>query len=144
MGQELRILFVEDSSEDVELALRELRKAGLEPVSRRVDTKEALLRELDLFEPDLVLSDYNMPQFNGLEALAVVRMKREELPFLFVSGGIGEDRAIEALKNGATDYILKDRLARLVPCVKRALKEVAERGERRRMEAEIRGSESRF
>lgn len=144
VSRPLDVLLVEDSAIDAELIERELRLAGLEFVTRRISSLEELDRALDQAWPDLVLSDFTLPGFGGLEALRVVRERRAPVPFLFVSGTIGEDRAIEALKQGATDYILKDRLARLVPAIARAFEDVAERERRSRAEAALKESELRY
>src|SRR5688572_27454443 len=119
----LRILNLEDSVNDAELnnAMISARWPHCELV--RVETRAAFAAALDEGNFDLILSDYTMPGFDGRQALALARIKRPETPFLFVSGTIGEDAAIEALKNGATDYVLKHRLMRLIPAVDRALRE---------------------
>ena len=130
----LRVLIVEDASADAELALRELRRAGYELGSRRVQTEEDLRSALVDFRPHIVLSDFSMPRFDGLKALDVAREILPDVPFVFVSGTIGEDRAVEAMRRGATDYVLKDRMSRLVPVIRRALQEAGERAARRRAE----------
>jgi two-component system, cell cycle sensor histidine kinase and response regulator CckA len=134
----LRILFIEDAPQDVELEERELRRAGLEFESCRVETREALRVALGDFKPDLIISDFSLPQLDGLSALRIVRDQSSDLPFIFVSGTIGEERAIESLKNGATDYVVKDHLASLVVKVNRALREAQERVDRRRAEDNLR------
>src|SRR5258705_4212316 len=135
---ELRFLIVEDQRTDAELCERELKRADLRFVSHRVDTRPAFEQALDRFAPDLIISDFSLSgSFNGIAALDIARRKFPEVPFIFVSGTIGETRAVEALKRGATDYVLKDRLNRLVPVVTRALAEGAERAERRRAEEEF-------
>ena len=136
--RELRILIVEDAPAYAELCQRELRRAGLKFSAQRVDTREAFERALEEFNPDLILSDFSMPAaFDGLTALDLARAKSGKIPFVFVSGTIGEDRAVEAMKRGATDYVLKDRLGRLAPVIRRALQEADERAARQRAEAEI-------
>jgi diguanylate cyclase (GGDEF)-like protein/PAS domain S-box-containing protein len=132
--EKLRILVIEDSPADAELAIRELQQAGLVLEVRRVDTETGLRRALDEFRPQLILSDFSMPAFGGLEALDLAREKLPDIPFVFVSGTIGEDRAVEAMKRGATDYVLKDRMNRLAPVIQRALQEAGERAARRRAE----------
>src|SRR6185295_4426828 len=122
-----RILMVEDVATDAELQLRELRRTGLAFESRLVDTEAAFRRELELFEPDIILSDFSLPHFSGLSALAIARELRPEIPFIFVSGTIGEESAIDALKKGAIDYILKSNLKRFGTAVKRAITEARER-----------------
>jgi len=130
----LRILIVEDAPADAELALRELRRSGLVLDVLRVDTEEGLRRALAEFQPQLILSDFSMPALDGLAALDLAREKLPDVPFVFVSGTIGEDRAVEAMRRGATDYVLKDRMNRLVPVIQRALQEADERAARRRAE----------
>ncbi len=141
MDPELRILILEDSLADADLLQRELRKGGLPFAARRVETRDDFVQQLEEFQPDLILADYSLPSFDGLAALELVRRKSPEIPFVFVSGSIGEERAIEALRLGATDYLLKDRLSRLVPAVQRAMREVEERAERRRLEEQFQQSQ---
>ncbi len=145
MEKELRILIVEDAPADAELCERELQRAGLKFTARRVDTRAAFERALQEFDPDLILSDFSMPgAFDGLAALDLARAKSVDVPFIFVSGTIGEDRAVEAMRRGATDYVLKGRLSRLVPVVTRALQEAQERLARRRAQEALRETEERF
>lgn len=139
----LRVLILEDVPTDAELVERELRRGQIDFVSRRVATRPELQEQLASFDPDIVLADFSLPGFDGLDAMTLTRESRPELPFIFVSGAIGEDQAIETLKKGATDYVLKDRLSRLVPALRRALRETAERSERRRAEAALKRSEER-
>ena len=126
----LRLLQVEDTEDDADLVQRALRRAGYDIFSRRVDSSEALRRELHDSEWDLVIADYTMPGFSGTKALAIVREQHPDLPFIFVSGTIGEDTAVAAMRTGAHDYIMKDNLARLAPAVERELREAAVRRER--------------
>jgi diguanylate cyclase (GGDEF)-like protein/PAS domain S-box-containing protein len=143
--RELRVLMLEDVPAEAELCQRELQRAGLKFKALRVDTRAAFEQGLKEFEPDLILSDFSMPTaFDGLSALGLAREASADIPFIFVSGTIGEDRAVEAMKRGATDYVLKDRLARLPPVVARALKEARERGVRRNAEEEIQEREARI
>ena len=123
MNKELRILILEDSPADAELEEHELKNAGLVFTSTVVDTREAFLKTLDEFSPDLILSDYDLPSFDGLAALRIAKEKCPDVPFILVSGKVGEEFAIEKLKEGAIDYVLKGNLKRLVPSVKRALEE---------------------
>jgi len=134
----LRILLIEDSLEDTELTVRELKRGGLEFDWRRVDTELALTRACSEFEPTMVLSDYAMPGFDGLSALRLVRELRPEVPFIFVSGTIGEETAIQSLRSGANDYILKSNLSRLPTAVKRALRDAAEGAQRLETEEALR------
>jgi len=122
-NRELRILIIEDVPEDAELVEHELKKGGIPFVSRRVDNEDVFRRMLDEFCPDLILSDYHLPSFVGISALMISLGKCPEVPFIFVSGAMGEELAVEMLKKGATDYVIKDRLQRLAPAVRRALKE---------------------
>jgi diguanylate cyclase (GGDEF)-like protein/PAS domain S-box-containing protein len=145
MESELRVLFVEDQPLDAELCEHELRRAGLKFQSQRVYTRAAFAAALHQFAPDLILSDFSMPtDLDGFTALGLARERAAHVPFVFVSGTIGEERAVEAMKAGATDYVLKDKLARLGPIVHRALKEAGERRDKLRFEAELRSSETRF
>jgi two-component system cell cycle sensor histidine kinase/response regulator CckA len=136
--EECRILFVEDTEEDFELESRELRRAGLAFTAQRVETREEIIRTLSEFKPNLVISDYSLPTMDGLTALKIVREISKEVPFVFVSGTIGEDRAIESLKNGATDYVVKGKMGGLGSRVRRALSEAQERTDRRRAEELLR------
>ena len=138
MVEPMRILFVEDSQHDAELEEQELRRGGVVFVTRRVETRQDLERALSEFRPGLVISDYSLPDMDGLKVLQIVRRIAPEVPFIFVSGTIGEERAIESLKNGATDYVVKDHLGSLASKVHRALREVEERAEHRRLEEQLR------
>jgi DNA-binding NtrC family response regulator len=133
MNKPLRILAVEDSQDDLVLILRELRRGGYEPVHQRVDTEAALTAALAGRTWDIIISDFSMPQFDALDALRVVQRSGHDLPFIIVSGAIGEDVAVNAMKAGAHDYILKSNLSRLLPAVGRELREAASRRERRRV-----------
>ncbi len=133
MEHQLRILHLEDSPPDAAFVRGVLRRAGMAFNLRCVDTREAFVEQLEKFQPDLIISDYQLPSFDGLEALALMRMRLPELPFILTSGFIGEEAAAEALKCGATDFLLKANLnARLVPAVQRAMREVEEHAERKR------------
>ena len=134
----LRVLIVEDSEEDADLIVLELRRGGYDPVFRRVDSAAAMRKALNDGEWDLVLSDFSMPRFSVAEALGLVQQKSLELPFVIVSATIGEEAAVEAMKAGAHDYVLKHRLGRLVPAVERELRESAVRRERRNLEEQLR------
>jgi DNA-binding NtrC family response regulator len=144
MSKELHILILEDNANDAELMERELRNAGIVLSSKRVETKEDFLKELREFSPDLILSDYSLPQFDGLSALAIAQEKCPDIPFILVSGAIGEDLAIETLKKGATDYVLKSHLSRLVPSIMRALREAEERREYNGAVEALRESEEKY
>jgi diguanylate cyclase (GGDEF)-like protein len=133
----VRVLLIEDLEVDAERALYQLKRAGITCDWLRVQTGPALVEALEHFRPDVILSDFSLPQFDGMEALSIARERAPQVPFLFLSGTIGEERAIHALHSGAVDYVLKDNLARLAPAVRRALAEAAARAERARQEAQI-------
>jgi len=133
MNKAIRILMLEDEPADAQLIARELRQGGLTFSMQRVENKQFFLYELQNHTPDLILSDHGLPSFDGLTALSLAREKFPEIPFIFVSGKHGEHAAVESLKRGAVDYILKHQLTRLVPAVKRALKD-AEEAQRRNRE----------
>jgi diguanylate cyclase (GGDEF)-like protein/PAS domain S-box-containing protein len=141
----LNILILEDVPSDAMLCERELRRAGIEFDSKRVETREAFEQALIEFRPDLIISDFSLPTaFDGMTALDLARAKVVDVPFIFVSGTIGEDRAVEAMRRGATDYVLKDRMQRLVPVVNRALQEARQRAVARQAQAALEESEERF
>ena len=144
MGQELRILVIEDVPTDAELEVRELKRAGLRVVHRVVDTEDTYRDALRDFRPDVILSDFSMPHFDGMMAMALARELVPDVPFIFVSGTIGEEYAIRALKNGATDYVLKNNLVRLPAAVERALQESAQRAARLKTERELEETRSRL
>src|SRR5215831_12120490 len=131
---------LEDSATDAELSKHTLRRGGIHFVSVRVETEKDFIRELEERPPDLILSDYALPGFDGYSALNIAKQKCPNTPFIFVTGTMGEEVAIETLKNGATDYVLKHRLSRLVPSVHRAMREAQERSERRRAQEQLRES----
>src|SRR5436309_3815401 len=137
MPTPLRVLVVEDSEVDTMLILRELRRSGFEPVSKRVDSEEAMMDALDGGSWDLIISDYALPQFGGAAALSLFQQRRLDIPFIIVSGALGEERAVEMMKAGAHDYVLKHNLARLPEAVKRELRAAEERRVRRRQEATV-------
>lgn len=130
----LRIVHLDDSTEDLELIRREIERRGLSVERTVVRDREGFSDALETLDPDLILSDFSIPGFSGLEALRIARRSRPETPFIFVSGALGEERAVELLREGATDYILKDRLQRLVPAMQRAKEEAETSRERRRIE----------
>jgi PAS domain S-box-containing protein len=130
---DLRILLLEDDPNDAELIRIELQRHGLKPQWQHAATATEFRAALEGGAPDLVLADYKLPGFDGLSALEIVRQQCPDVPFIFVSGALGEERAIEILKSGATDYVLKDRLQRLPAVVERALEETRARLERRTM-----------
>lgn len=144
MKSALRILNLEDNEADAELNLAMISARWPQSKLVRVDTRADFMARLEVKDFDLIFSDFTMPGFNGRDALSLAREKCPEIPFLFISGTIGEDAAIEALKNGATDYVLKHRLMRLIPAVDRALREAEERAERERAERAMRESEHKY
>jgi PAS domain S-box-containing protein len=143
VNKKLRILLVEDDPSDATLVERELRKGGLHFTLQRVETEADYRQALD-HPLDLILSDHDLPTFNGLAALAIAKEKAEDVPFIFVTGSVGEEVAIQSLRDGATDYVRKRRLSALVPAVGRALKAAEERQRRHAAEEAWRRSEERF
>jgi diguanylate cyclase (GGDEF)-like protein len=133
----LRLLLVEDSEDDAALVVRTLSRGGYDVVFERVDTPQGLERALATRTFDLAIADYTMPHFSGTTALRLLRARDADLPFIFVSGTIGEDAAVVAMKSGAHDYIMKGSLKRLVPAVDRELREAAVRRDRRRVEQRL-------
>jgi PAS domain S-box-containing protein len=142
--KKIRILLAEDVQADAELILRELKRAGIACDTRRVEAAVDFRRELEAFQPNVILSDFSMPQFDGMEALKISNQSLPLVPFIFVSGTIGEEHAIRALKSGARDYVLKSNLLRLPAAVERALKETDERRARQALERQLRESEKLF
>ncbi len=140
----LRVLIVEDSEDDAELLLYELERHGYDPISERVDTPVAMNAALDKQLWDIVIADYTMPSFSAPDALKLLKERGLDLPFIIVSGTIGEDIAVAAMKAGAHDYLMKGKLARLVPAVERELREAIERCKRRKAEQTVRQNEERF
>ena len=144
MPRPLKLLIVEDFELDAELLLLELRRQGFAPDAERVQTREGLEDALTRGGWDLVVSDHNLPSFTSLDALTVVKRLAPDLPFIVVSGSIGEEYAVEAMRAGASDFVVKTRLHRLAPAVERELREVAERREQRRVAAALAESEERL
>jgi PAS domain S-box-containing protein len=142
MRHPLRILSIEDDPNDTQLIRELLETEGVVCEVMRVDTEAALRAAFEQGGIDLILADYTLPSFDGIAALKLAMQACPEVPFLFVSGTLGEEVAIEALKNGAIDYVLKTRLSRLVPSVRRALREAEERAERKRAQESLRESEA--
>jgi PAS domain S-box-containing protein len=137
MASPLRVLLAEDSVADAELVVRELRRAGFAPEAVRVDTEAGFLEQLHS-EFDVILSDYDMPQFSGIRALELFQEKTLEIPFIIISGTIGEEIAVQVMRLGASDYLLKDRLTRLGPAIRNALEQTEERRSRLRAEQSLR------
>jgi PAS domain S-box-containing protein len=143
-GGALRVLMVEDNSNDAILIDHALRKGGLEFKSKRIETRDAFEHELDASPPDLILLDHGLPQFDGFTALSMAQEKVPDVPLIFVTGSLGEETVVKTLKSGATDYVLKNHLTDLVPAVHRALRHAEERGKRRAAEAALHESEERY
>ncbi len=137
MAEALRVLIVEDSEDDAMLVLRELKQGGFEVSSKRVDNSAAMKEQLEKGPWDLVIADYNLPGFSALEALRLVREKDPDVTFIIVSGKIGEETAVEAMKLGACDYIMKNNLSRLIPAVKRELEEANLRRQKKAVDKEM-------
>jgi len=137
LSTQIRVLIVEDSEDDTLLIVRELKRNGYDVIFERVDNYNDMKTTLVDQEWDIVFCDYSMPKFDGISALKLLQEERSELPFILVSGTIGEEVAVESMKAGADDYIMKDNLSRLASAVKRELKEYKERQELKRMEEAI-------
>ncbi|WP_236021762.1 response regulator [Geomesophilobacter sediminis] len=140
----LRVLLVEDSLEDSLLLLRELSRGGYKPDHQRVQTADDLRRALVEEDWDVILSDYRMPGFDASAALAILQESGKDIPFIIVSGKIGEDLAVAALKGGASDYVMKGSLARLVPVVERELREAAERRQYQSSQSQVRRAKAEW
>jgi len=138
MATPLHVLMVEDSIDDAALLVYELKRGGYEPIHQRVDTPEGLEQAFTSGTWDIVLVDFTMPHFSGRKALEMVKARDADMPFIFVSGTIGEDAAVAAMKSGAHDYIMKANLKRLLPAIDRELREAQERRSRRRAEENLR------
>jgi two-component system, OmpR family, phosphate regulon sensor histidine kinase PhoR len=144
MSKPLRVLIVEDSENDALLVMAALKKGGYKADAERVETADAMRAALSERTWDLILCDYKLPRFNGMDALALYQEAGFDIPFIIVSGNIGEETAVAAMKAGAHDYIMKDRLGRLTAAVERELKEAQSRSERRQAEAALRESEEQL
>ena len=144
MDQRLRLLLVEDSETDALLLVRDLNRAGFEVVFERVDSANDFRGALNRTGWDLIIADFSMPGFSGRAALDIHRERGLDIPFLFVSGTMGEDLAVEAMRAGAADYVMKGNLRRLVPAIQRELREAVVRQERRAADEALRVSEERF
>ena len=144
MDKKLTILILEDNVTDAELMERALIRGELSFSSKRVETEEDFIKELEKNQPDIVLSDYTLPSYDGMSALEASKRHCPQVPFIFVSGTIGEEMAIKALKSGATDYVLKDKLHKLVSVVERALNEAVEHTRRKKAEAGLELSRERY
>jgi PAS domain S-box-containing protein len=138
MEQPLKLLIIEDSEDDALLMVRELRRGGYRPTFERVDTRDAMLEALDDATYSVIIADYTMPEFSGIEALDIYNKRKLDVPFILVSGTIGDDVGVEAMVAGAHDYICKSNLARLVPAVKREIRESNVRCKNRSAESALR------
>jgi len=137
MTETLKILIVEDNKSDADLLERELKKNGLNFTANVVETREAFEDALMKFKPGIILSDYSLPAFDGLTAFNITQGHSPDVPFIIVSGMLGDERAVELIKHGITDYVLKDKLFSLIPKIERALKEAADRKKKKIADAEL-------
>jgi PAS domain S-box-containing protein len=144
MSEQFRVLMVEDNASDAELIVRELKRAGVRCDTHRVETAVDYRRELEEFRPHVILSDYSLPTFNGMEALEIAKRSYPEIPFILVSGTIGDENAVRVLQNGAIDYVLKANLPRLPPAIERAMSEIRERRARQDLQRELRESGKKY
>src|SRR6266404_1524541 len=144
MNRALRVLHVGDSHQDVTLLARYFSGAGFKPISVRVETSEPMRAALEAHEWDVILCDQSMPHFNALDALALVKEMKVDIPFIIISGTVGEAIAVEAMRAGAHDYLMKNNLVRLGATIERELREAENRRARRETEAELRESEAQY
>src|SRR5712691_693258 len=144
MSRPLRILIVEDSEDDTQLLLHELRRGGYDPMHERVESAAAMDRALARQQWDMVVADYSIPNFNSMAALALLKERGHDLPFIIVSGTITEETAVATMKAGAHDYLLKGNLKRLIPAIERELREAKSRRQRRKAEKELRNTEEQL
>src|SRR5688572_4146965 len=133
--QDLNVLIVEDSSDDAHLILRELQKAGYNVEAERVETSATMQEALARQRWDVILSDYSMPQFSAMAALETLKASGQDIPFIVVSGTIGEEAAVVMLKAGAHDFLVKGKLARLMPAIEREMRDAEVRRSRREAES---------
>nr|WP_054858559.1 response regulator [Methanobacterium formicicum] len=132
MGSNIRILILEDVPLDLELMEAELKRDNIDFISRCVEEEVEYRKEIEEFKPDIILADHSLPHFDGISAMYIARELVPEIPFIFVSGQMGEEFAVEMLKEGATDYVLKHNLSKLSHAVKRALREAEEHRNKKR------------
>lgn len=144
MSIPLKVLFVEDSEDDVLLVLREIKRGGYGVMFERVDTLEGMRSALSKGKWDIILSDYTMPHFSAQEALSLFKEMELDIPFIVVSGAIGEQTAVELMKAGADDFVMKGNLARLVPAIQRELSDAEARRERKQAQEKLKESEERY
>jgi two-component system sensor histidine kinase UhpB len=144
MSIPLRVLLVEDSEDDALLLERELKRGGYEPTIKRIQTEKAMSAELQDGKWKIVISDYVMPKFSGMDAFRVLKDSGLDLPFIMISGKMGEETAVDAMRAGVHDYIVKDKMARLIPAIQRELREAEVRRERKVAQEALQESEKRF
>ncbi len=144
MEEEIKVLILEDVPLDAELIERELRKEGFDFVSHRVEREDEYIDEVEKWQPNIILADHSLPQFDGVSALYIAQEKSSHIPFIFVSGKIGEEFAVEMLKKGATDYVLKHNLSKLGYAVRRALAEAQEHLEKKKAQEALLESEKKY
>src|SRR5205807_538241 len=144
MSRRLRILIVDDSEDDTQLLLHQLRRGGYDPMHERVDSAATMEQALARQQWDMVIADYGIPNFNSMAALALLKERGHDLPFIIVSGTIKEETAVANMKAGAHDYLLKGNLKRLIPAIERELREAESRRKRRKAEEALRESETRL
>jgi len=142
--QSLRVLMVEDSEDDALLIIRELKKGGYNPVHERVETAAAMKKALQEKQWDIILCDYKMPKFSGAQAIALLQETNIDIPLIIVSGTVGEETAIECMRSGAHDYIMKNSLSRLCPAIARELEEAEVRSKQKQTEELLSASEVRY
>lgn len=142
-GIPLNVLVLEDRPSDAELILYEMKRSGYACMSSRVDTQDEYLRAIDKI-PDIILADYSLPQFTAMQALHLLQERGYDIPFIVITGTISEEAAVETMKQGAADYLLKDRLGRLGQAVERALQQKALRDQKRKADDALRLSEDKF
>jgi PAS domain S-box-containing protein len=142
--RKLRILMLEDESRDAQLVEHTLKEGGFDFSFKRVETEDAFIRELEQFQPSVILSDHGLPEFDGFTALSLAQTRSPDTPFIFVTGSLGEEMAIKALKSGAADFVLKHHLATLPPALHRALRQTEFRLQRRKAEEALQLSEERY
>lgn len=141
---QLRALIVEDSTIEAKLTANLLKRSGYQVVSQRVETEESMAKELDERDWDIVISDYQMPDFDGMRALQLFQKYDLDIPFILVSGKIGEEAAVDLMKLGAHDYIMKGNTARLLPAIESHLRDAANRRDKRNLEKKLRDSEAQY
>ncbi len=144
MDDTIKILVLEDVPLDVELMEAELKREGMNFISRRVETEEEYRKELNDFKPDVILADHSLPHFDGISAMNIAQDISSQTPFIFVSGQMGEEFAVEMLKKGATDYVLKHNLSKLGHSVKRAISEAEEFLEKEKAQEKLAKSEEKY